>query len=742
MDMTTQAYHPKKCFLIAVIVCSTWATAHELKMPAVPPDQLALIQPPLAGSEIFARDLTGHWQGLVPEEQMEASQRIAENLGWLEKVGKGAVAGLGIRETAWLKWRVSEEITGLADGVYGLQVLDFRQKGFLESNLIDVDAQQGLMVLKVVLGDGPVEFVTHTTNFTTERNPAPYTIPVGETGTTYVLLRLEDVPAGGPSTQRLGFQPRGAQSQPRWWSFNFRTSLDGNLGIKIVDDSGASVPAMVRLTAKKSRRIWEPAGAADLRPMMNEVTSLPIYGPGRGYMMWVPEPWRGPYWVMPGPFEMALPAGEWEVHVWRGLENVPVKMDVTVKAGEWTRQNVTSKRWIDMGAKGWFAGDDHVHSRLMSGEDADKLMAWTRAADLAVCNVLEMGDDVRTWYAQRGFGPQYRVQNGNHWIVPGQEDPRGVLGHAIGLNLTSKVRDLNRYLDHRWVAGEIHRQGGLYGHTHVGAKALFVERQMALYNPFDLVDFNSVMQAALNTELMYHYLNLGYKMTASAGTDTPYGGTVGSVRVYAFAGNSGPFNPDAWFQAVKSGHTFVSTGPMIDFRVGESIPGDELEIRDDKLLKVRIVAHGLEGKSAPKFVRLIRFGKVLKEVVATVPAKGSLELECEVPPGNGGWLAAQVIGEDGSEALTTPVYLKRQGFRTWDVEQVPQLLEAQEVVLRDIETMVAESKKLAASRPMDYTLRSVGTGADTLLEHVAQARNHYRELSAIREKELISRKVR
>ena len=159
-------------------------------------------------------------------------------------------------------------------------------------------------------------------------------------------------------------------------------------------------------------------------------------------------------------------------------------------------------------------------------------------------------------------------------------------------------------------------------------------------------------------------------------------------------------------------------------------------------MKVRIVASGLVGKSAPKFVRLIRFGKILKEVVGTAPAKGSLELECEVPPGNGGWLAAQVIGEDGSEALTTPVYLRRQGFRTWDVEQVPQLLDAQEAVLRDIETMVADSRKLAASRPMDYTLRSVATGADRLLEHVAQARNHYQELSAIREKELISRKLR
>jgi len=717
------------------------ADAHELKPPEVPVADIPMIRPPLDGSEGFARGLAGNWQGLVPEPRMEDVKRISEYLGWLEKAGKAPVAGMGLREISWMRWRVGEDSVALAEAVTGLQTLDFRKQGFLESPLLELDPKVGMLVVKVIMGDGPVSFATQTLDFTSERDPANYTVAVADKGTAYVLLRLEEIPTGGPTTARLWFQPRGTTAAPCWWSLRFRTAPYGNLGIRIVDDSGEPVPAMVRLTAKGSRRIWEPAGAADMRPLMNEITRMPIYGPGRGYTMYVPEPWRGVYWIMPGPFEMALPAGEWEIHVWRGLENVPVKVDLTVSPDSWTRRVISSKRWIDMGARGWYAGDDHVHARLMSGEDADKLMAWTRASDLAICNVLEMGDEVRTWYAQRGFGPEYRVQQGDHWLIPGQEDPRGVLGHAIGLNLTSKVRDLDRYLDQRHVAEEIHRQGGLYGHTHVGAKALFVERQMALYTPFDLVDFNSVMQAALNTELMYHYLNLGYKMTASAGTDTPYGGTVGSVRVYAFAG-VGDFKPDAWFDALKRGRTFVTTGPMIDFTVGGAMPGDELEIADDKPLKVRIVASGLVGKCAPKSVRLIRFGKVLKEVSATVPAQETLALECEVPPGDGCWLAAHVIGEDGSEAHTTPVYLKRPGFRWWDVEQVPELLRQQAVVLADIEKVVADSKRLAGFRPMDYTLRSVVRGADTLLEQVARARAHYAGLVAVREKELSSRKSR
>jgi hypothetical protein len=711
--------------------------AHELELPEVPADQIALIQPPLAGSENFAQTLARHWQGLVPEGGMSGMKKISDALGWLAAANNGAAAAPGLRESAWLRWRISEETRVLAASLAGLQTLDFRKQPALESGMIDLDPQQGTLALKVILGDGPEEFATHTVNFTGERDPAPYTVAVGG-GTTHVLLKLDEIPAGEASTARLVFQPRGVTGQSYWWTFHFRATPQGNLRVEITDESGAPTPAMVRLTAKTTRRLWEPAGAADLRPMMNEITSLPIYGPGRGYMLYIPEPWRGTYWVMPGPLDMALPAGEWELHVWRGLEYAPVKLNLTVKPQQWTRQTLKLRRWIDMAATGWFAGDDHVHARIMSGEDADKLMAWTRASDVGVCNVLEMGDEMRTWYAQRGFGPEFRIQHGNHFIVPGQEDPRGVLGHAIGLNLTAKARDRGRYLDQRRVAEEIHRQGGLYGHTHVGAKALFVEREMALFTPDGLVDFNSILQAALNTELIYHYLNLGYKMTASAGTDTPYGGTVGSVRMYAFAGGNGKLDPDAWFKAVKNGHTFVTTGPMIDFRVGKAIPGDEIELSGDQPLQARITARGLAGKSAPKTVRLICHGKVLKEVSAA-PGQETVELACEVPPGHGCWLAAHVIGEDGSEAHSTPIYLKRPGFRWWDVERVPALLEQQETVLQDIEKVVAEAKAQAAARPMDYTLKSVVRGADTLLREVANARARYAELAAIRQREMKTR---
>jgi hypothetical protein len=101
--------------------------AHELRVPVVPAEDVARIQPPLYGSENFARTLTQQWQGLVPEAGMESMQRINEALGWLDAANQGAAGAPGLRETAWLRWRVSEESKTLAASLANLQTIDFRK---------------------------------------------------------------------------------------------------------------------------------------------------------------------------------------------------------------------------------------------------------------------------------------------------------------------------------------------------------------------------------------------------------------------------------------------------------------------------------------------------------------------------------------------------------------------------------------------------------------------------------------
>lgn len=54
---------------------------------------------------------------------------------------------------------------------------------------------------------------------------------------------------------------------------------------------------------------------------------------------------------------------------------------------------------------------------------------------------------------------------------------------------------------------------------------------------------------------------LGFRLTAAAGSDFPWGSTIGEVRTLAYTGNN--FNADTWFAALKAGNTFVTNGPAL-----------------------------------------------------------------------------------------------------------------------------------------------------------------------------------
>jgi hypothetical protein len=91
----------------------------------------------------------------------------------------------------------------------------------------------------------------------------------------------------------------------------------------------------------------------------------------------------------------------------------------------------------------------------------------------------------------------------------------------------------------------------------------------ALDVPFGLVDLVEVLQAGtLHTAQWYDFLNLGYRLVPIAGSDWPYIDMVGSVRNMVHV--EGGLTPDRWFEALRAGRTFVTSGPMLTLRVGEA----------------------------------------------------------------------------------------------------------------------------------------------------------------------------
>lgn len=466
----------------------------------------------------------------------------------------------------------------------------------------------------------------------------------------------------------------------------------GRAVVRVLDEHGEPTPAMMRLENAATRRLHRPSAAVEFAPQMDDIAGdsnpthhFPVRAAGSPYPMWLSGDYAGNYWCVAGPSDMAMPAAEYDLVVRRGFEYIPVRRRFAVPEGGRVEVEVRLERWIDMPAKGWWSGDDHVHSRLMSDDDAERLLVWLEACDLHVASILKMGNAMRTWFEQRGFGREYRVVRGDRALVPGQEDPRHYHGHAIGLNISEQVRDLGRYLDNEWVSDEVRRVGGLYGHAHMVNDGFRIDRDLTLLMPLGKSDFGEILQSnILDTRLYYEFLNLGMPLVASAGSDVPFNHAMGEVRVYAHTGG-GTLDVDAWFEAFGAGRTFVTNGPMLFLEVDGELPGATMRFDEDATVTVRARVVGRPGGGAPARLRVVTQGDTWREATNQDPGRTELSIEVEVPVGHGRWIAAEAASIEGTRAHTTPVYLVREGYRFWAVDKAPHLLRNRRATLDEIE---------------------------------------------------------
>ncbi len=276
------------------------------------------------------------------------------------------------------------------------------------------------------------------------------------------------------------------------------------------------------------------------------------YSPGhvrgnREVRYWPGNPNQRRVFFSSGEFSFNVPEGRYTVIVGKGMEYSPITQTVEVKAGSTVAQKVAIKRWIDMPSRGWYSGDMHVHWARPTAAANPPLLRWTQAEDVHVASVLRMGDAKQTYFEQYGFGKPGQVVSGNYALVPGQEDPRtNIIGHTLHLKLQSPVRDTERYYLYDQLFDEVARQGGLNGYAHMqqpNALGFFVRRSMTLEVPRGKTDFFEICEFGnLGLETYYEFLNLGFPLSVAAGSDVPWGNTVGTSRVYAYTGKS--FSPD------------------------------------------------------------------------------------------------------------------------------------------------------------------------------------------------------
>lgn len=201
---------------------------------------------------------------------------------------------------------------------------------------------------------------------------------------------------------------------------------------------------------------------------------------------------------------------------------MPAETEITVGSEE-SEFELTLKRFANMPKQGWYSGDTHVHRSM-----AD-LPNLVMAEDLNVALPL------------------------NYWVRDSKEIPS-----ASGPVMNVDLFELSN--NHNW-----RTQFGFPQWTIENAPDWpEVERHAAGFTDLGWTEF------AMQT--YYALLNCGFRMRVTGGTGAGvHPVPLGHGRVYVHTGEE--FSYEKWMDHLNLGHSFVTTGPLIDVRFNQQLPG-------------------------------------------------------------------------------------------------------------------------------------------------------------------------
>jgi hypothetical protein len=404
------------------------------------------------------------------------------------------------------------------------------------------------------------------------------------------------------------------------------------------------------------------------------------YGPARFFYT------KGHFYTLDGQFELHMPPGPVEVVALHGFEYHPAVVRVEGRPNSRVTVDLKLVRFTDLPARGWYAGEHHLHYKLHSPKTPGVVPEFDEA-----CRV-HQAEGLNFVSFKDGLDNAARCEQvaTDRFIV--HEDIEGrshgeIGGHICFVNILRRPTGADlAFLD------DAAQQGGMGIYTHpfglkgalgdvedvqisrdfplalaLGKATIWDtfwdsgERRQHDWDDHDLaLDPHWDQRVHSGTVWMsmqwYRFLNLGFKLAGAGFTDSDLSLGVspppGSRRVYA------QLKRLAWpdvIDAYRQGRTFITDGPLLLFTVDDQGPGAVLALPPaGRTVKVHVEAWGLDGVER---VEIVRNG----QVAATLGAKGG-RIDATQPLMIDGtcWLAARCYGAPGRffgrSAHTSPIY--------------------------------------------------------------------------------------
>ena len=390
-----------------------------------------------------------------------------------------------------------------------------------------------------------------------------------------------------------------------------------------------------------------------------------------------------------GRFEVALPVGRATMTITKGFEFWPELAEVEIKPHEVTTLSVNLRRMTDMAAKGWYSGSTHVHMNYAGNlhNTLDNLMMMSEAEDQDVVNEQIANKDNRILDYQffvTGGGP-HPLSTPERLLVVGQEYRPPFYGHVFMFGMKDHLISPfitgyegtaieSLYPSNTDMFRKAKAQGATVGYVHAfggegdplegrlgGGKGFMVD---AALGTTDALEWSDSGRAGFYP--LYAVWNNGLRVTAVGGEDSISSShrskLVGSVRTYVLTGDRG-LDMEAWFAALRAGHAFVSTGPLVELTVNGMIPGETVALPTGGA-SVEIEGH-VRSITPLERAMLVFNGEVVEEIPLTGD-RTSLDFTRSLPVRKSGWYHLRAEGSraerfplDAAYALafTNPVWV-------------------------------------------------------------------------------------
>jgi hypothetical protein len=287
---------------------------------------------------------------------------------------------------------------------------------------------------------------------------------------------------------------------------------------------------------------------------------------------------------VPGETTIHLPEGRVYVEISKGFEIAPVRRVVEIGPST-TELLFNVERVLDWRRRGWVSADTHVHFLSPPSAHLEGAGEGVNVVNLLASQWGELMTNVGDFDGRTTYGSREAGGDGEYLVRVGTENRQHVLGHISLLGYSGRIiapmttggpdeaalGDPVDILLTEW-ARQCHKQGGVVILPHFpypraehaasiisgdidGVEMTSWSNLYGGISPYSLCDW-------------YRYLNNGHFVAAVGGTDKMAASTaVGAVRTYAKLPEGREFDYEAWKDSVRSGNTFVTYGPLLEFAV-------------------------------------------------------------------------------------------------------------------------------------------------------------------------------